>query len=203
MPANNYFFVDGSSLIKDIVSIKKSIPELSDKKLDIIKFSKCFTGARLDILHSGIYKRFVVYFVAQENRINDNIIIPDFIIPGQVEDLQIKTCGKKLKRGAAVDRWISENNPPIKVLERLTKSEKAVDTQICCDALQLATNGRLDRLFIYTNDYDFIPLCQTLKSMGANISLFKLQAKGVNKELARECDSFNDVPENELNSMFI
>lgn len=203
MPENNYFFVDGSSLIKDIVSIKKSIPELANKKLDIIKFSKFFTGFRLGTLHGGIFKRFVVYFVDQENRINDNITIPNFSIPEQVEDLQIKNCGKKVKRGTAVDRWISENNPPTKVLERLSKSEKAVDTQICCDALQLATYGRLDRLFIYTNDYDFIPLCQTLKSMGANISLFRLQAKSVNKELARECDSFNDVPENELSSMFI
>ena len=202
MPDNNYFFVDGSSLIHDVVSIKKSETELAHKKLDIMQFLKSFTGERLETLHTNIYKRFVVYFVNGENRIDDNITIPDFTIPGQVEDLQIKFCGRKIRQGSASDRWILEHNPPINVLERLNKSEKALDTQICCDALQLAIFGRLDRLFIYTNDYDFVPLCQTLKSMGANVSLFRLQEKNINKDLVRECDSFSVVPVNELNSLF-
>jgi len=128
MPENNYFFVDGSSLITDVIAIKKSEKELESKKLDIVKFSKMFIG---------------------------------------------------------------EN-----------KSEKAVDTQICCDALQLASYGRLDRLFIYTNDYDFVPLCQTLKSMGSNISLFRLQEKKINKNLVQECDSFSVVPVDQLSSLF-
>ncbi len=202
MPENNYFFVDGFSLITDVIAIKKSEKELTSKKLDIILFCKCFTGRRLEHLHAGAYKRFVFYFVIHENRINDNIIIPAFHKPGEVEDLQIKCCGKRIRGGSAVNNWIPKHSPPNNVLERLTKSEKAVDTQICCDALQLASYGRLDRLFIYTNDYDFVPLCQILKSMGSNISLFRLQEKNINKDLARECDSFSVVPVDQLSSLF-
>ncbi len=202
MPENNYFFVDGSSLIIDVIAIKKSEKELASKKLDLIKFTRMFFGRRFMSLHSGIYKRFVVYFVIHENRINDNIIIPPFHRPGEVEDLQIKYCGKRIKGGSAINSWISRHSPPNYVLERLNKSEKAVDTQICCDALQLASYNRLDRLFIYTNDYDFVPLCQTLKSMGSNISLFRLQEKKINKDLVRECDSFSVVPVDQLSSLF-
>ena len=202
MPENNYFFVDGSSLITDVIAIKKSEKELTSKKLDIIKFSKYFSGGQFKSLHAGIYKRFVVYFVIHEDRINDNIILPCFYKPGEAEDIQIKYCGKRIKGGSAVDNWISQHNPPDKVLDRFNKSEKAVDTQICCDALQLASYDRLDRLFIYTNDYDFIPLCQALKSMGANISLFRLRDKAINKDLVRECDSFSVVSVNQLSSLF-
>lgn len=202
MPTNNYFFVDGSSLIADVVAIKKSEKELASKKLDIIKFTKIFFGRQFEHLHSNSYRRFVFYFVIHENRINDNIIIPLSHRPGEVEDVYIRHCGKRIKGGSAIDGWISRHNPPNSVLERLNKSEKAVDTQICCDALQLASYGRLDRLFIYTNDYDFVPLCQTLKSMGSNISLFRLQEKRINKDLVRECDSFSVAPVDQLSSLF-
>jgi len=202
MSENNYFFVDGSSLITDVIAIKKSERELASKKLDITKFVKVFFGREFLSLHSGSYKRFVIYFVIHENRIDDNIIIPSFHKPGGIEDLYIKYCGKRIKGGSAINNWISRYNPPNNVLERLNKSEKAVDTQICCDALQLASYGRLDRLFIYTNDYDFAPLCQTLKSMGSNISLFRLHEKKINKDLAKECDSFSVVPADRLSSLF-
>ena len=202
MPENNYFFVDGSSLITDVLAIKKSEKELASKKLDINKFFGMFFGERLISLHSGHCRRFVVYLVIHENRIDDNIIIPPFSTPGEVEDLQIKYCGKRIQGGSAINSWISRHSPPNHVLERLNKSEKAVDTQICCDALQLASYGRLDRLFIYTNDYDFVPLCQTLKSMGSNVSLFRLQEKRINKDLVQECDSFSVVPVDQLSSLF-
>ncbi len=202
MPENNYFFVDGSALITDVVSIKKSEKDLASKKLDIVKFANFFCGESFIALTSGVFKRFVVYFVNNEDRIQDNIIIPPFDKPGVVEDIQIKYCGKKIRGGATINRWISNHSPPTYILNRLHRSEKAVDTQICCDALQLTSYGRLDRLSIYTNDYDFVPLCQTLKSMGSNISLFRLEVKRINKDLVRECDSFSVVPEGQLSMVF-
>ena len=117
MPENNYFFVDGSSLINDVISIKKSDKGFASKRLDIIPFCKCFAGPRLEHLHSGVYKRFVVYFVVHENRIDDNIIIPLFHKPGAIDDVQIKYCGKRIKGGSAIDNWISKHNPPNYVLE--------------------------------------------------------------------------------------
>lgn len=61
---------------------------------------------------------------------------------------------------------------------------------MCCDALQLAATKRLDRLFLYTNDFDFVPLCRTLRQLGSNVNLFRLRAEGVNGDLVRECDAF-------------
>ena len=81
------------------------------------------------------------------------------------------------------------------------RSEKAVDTQICCDVLQVAAAGRLDRLLLYTNDYDFVPLCITLRQLGLNISLFKLVAERINKELVNVCDSFT-VPDGDIANIF-
>jgi uncharacterized LabA/DUF88 family protein len=148
------------------------------------------------------YKRFVFYFVNNETRIKKDLILPQFDTPGVVNDMHIEYCGKKVKGGVSVDRWIAKNKPPKRVLERLHKSEKAVDTQICCDALQLAASGKLDRLILYANDYDFIPLCKIIKTMGANISLIRLEGKNVNKDLVKECDSFSVVPNKNLNAVF-
>jgi len=197
----NYFFVDGSSLLSDVSNIKKR-KAFHSKKLDLLLFIESFLNSRLRLFIGRSYKRFVFYFVNNETRINKDLIIPQFDIPDVVSDLQIKYCGKKVKGGAYVDRWIATNNPPKSVLERLHKSEKAVDTQICCDALQLAALGQLERLCLYTNDYDFVPLCRTIKTMGANISLFRLEAKNVNKDLVKECDSFSVLPSRDLITAF-
>lgn len=82
---------------------------------------------------------------------------------------------------------------------RATGGEKGVDTQICCDALELAAHGKLDRLFLYTNDADFIPLCETLRHLGVNIHLHRLFGAGVNRALVKNCDVFtvfeaSDIP---------
>ena len=74
--------------------------------------------------------------------------------------------------------------------DRCVKSEKGVDIEICCDALRLASSGKMERLFLLTNDRDFIPLCKTLKDFGVNISLLYLsEFSNPNKLLTDECDS--------------
>lgn len=197
----NYFFVDGSSLLSDVAKIKKR-QDFYSKKLDLPLFVESFLIIVRGRLGIDSYKRFVFYFVKNETRIKKDLILPQFDEPNRMSDVHIKYCGKKVKGGNYVDRWIAKNKPPKRVLERLHKSEKAVDTQICCDALQLAALGQLERLFLYANDYDFIPLCKIIKTMGTNISLFRLEAKNVNKDLANECDSLSDISRNELIGIF-
>ena len=92
-------------------------------------------------------------------------------------------------------------------MDRLHRSEKAVDTQICCDALQLVARGKLDRLFLYTNDSDFIPLCQVLRSLGVNIVLFRVLEKyrelpQINNDLAKECDGLVVMDDGTLNTCY-
>ena len=84
------------------------------------------------------------------------------------------------------------------VTDRLRRTEKAVDTQICCDALQLAAVSKIDRLFLYTNDYDFVPLCETLKSLGINVNLIRLSKANSNKDLLAHVDGFSCVLEENL-----
>ena len=125
-----------------------------------------------------------------ENRIDDYLVLPKFKDPNTVEDFHIKFTGKKVQGTKKVQRWLDAKHPPQYVMDRFSKSEKAVDTQICCDALQLASNSRIERLFLYTNDFDFMPLADTLKSMGCNVSLFRLFKESTNIALIENTDAF-------------
>lgn len=82
------------------------------------------------------------------------------------------------------------------------RSEKAVDTQICCDAIQLASLNKMARLFLYTNDTDFLPLIETLKVFGCNVSLIRLRNKDTNKKLAEESDSYHVMNESKILQAF-
>jgi len=200
---NNYLFIDGSCLLSDIKKLKSRRIEFKDKKLNVKIFCREFANSYfLRPFLSGGYRRIVFYFVKDDDRVMDNIVIPDFSKSGCVEDMQIKYCGKKIPVLAKARDWLEKNKAPQSVLDSLYKSEKAVDSQICCDALILLSLNKLDRLFLYTNDYDFIPLCKSIKTMGGNINLIKLTEERVNIDLVKECDAFFSFDENDLKSIF-
>ena len=198
-----YYFVDGSSLIADIKYLQRINPNLKNKKLSIVKFVNYFTGPIFQSLMGDSYKRFTIYFVNNEQRINELFILPNITKPWESIDVYIKYCGKRIMGSKSAYKWIEENNPPKSVLDILNKSEKAVDTQICCDALSLSCYNRLDRLFLYTNDFDYFPLCEEIKRNGSNISLFRLTKKTINTDLVKECDSFSVVEPSNLEGLFI
>lgn len=198
---NHYFFVDGSALIGDINRLRSS--DNHQKKLSIKKFVEYFVGVRFRQLHGTDYKRFTLYFAENDDRVDRYFILPDPKIPGIIDDVQIKYCGKLLAKSKQAWEWLEQNNAPQYVLDIAHRGEKAVDTQICCDALSLACHNKMDRLLLYTNDYDYVPLCEALKINGSNISLFRLQAKDVNQNLVKNCDSFSVVEESRLDMMFV
>ena len=199
---NNYFFVDGSAFLSDVRKTRSDIGLPPSARLIIRSFVYFFTGTRFHQFHGGSYRRFVFYFVKNDERLRSTIELPDFTYPGVVSDIRIEYCGKRIHQYAQARTWLEEHSAPDYVQECLYRSEKAVDTQICCDALQLAANGKLDRLFLYTNDYDFVPLCQTLRQLGANINLFRLLGDGVNKSLVSECDAFHAMHQSEVREYF-
>ncbi len=97
-----------------------------------------------------------------------------------------------------------EKTVPQKFHERFAKSEKGIDIEICCDALKLASASRIDRLFLLSNDGDFIPMCRTLKEFGSNISIIHLSDVVLpNGELLREADSYDVVRADALAQMFL
>lgn len=199
---DNYYFIDGSSLLGDISRLWKRKKEFGNQKLDIDRFYRYFTGPDYRHLTSGGYRRFTIYFVTGERRSDTLTILPSFKSPNNIEDFHIRYTGRKIPRSQRVEDWLDLKKPPLYVMDRFNKSEKGVDTQICCDALQLAASSKLDRLFLYTNDSDFIPLIDTLKSMGSNVSLISLFNEGTNVELIKNSDSYSVPSSTKLRNLF-
>lgn len=198
MSNNNYFFIDGSSLLADISRYNKD--NKSTKKLCIEQFvayfmwNGIFQGKQKEYLwlHGGSYKRIIFYFTKLEHRV-EKLIIHHDITKGSWWDISFKYCWKKLKKSNDVDNWLLDQNPPPYILDRLNKSEKWVDITIATDIMFFAGQWKLDRAFLYTNDSDFIPLCERVKDLGCNISLIRLQNERTNNELLQSVDTFSYI----------
>lgn len=155
-------------------------------------------------LHGMEYKRFTFYFPhGDETQVGYYIDLPDHRAPGVVRDLHFKFCGQKLKKSAEFEAFVDDHVPG-KFRDRFAKSEKGIDIEICCDAFKLAAASRLERLFLLTNDDDFIPLCRTLKEYGANVSVIHLTSLlNPNLSLLKETDSYDVVPTEQLRELFV
>ena len=200
---NNYFFIDGSALMAQIRQLGRAENKYKERKLCIKKFIE-YQINNLSELHNNSYKRAIFYFVnGDDDNISQYLILPSYIVPGEIRDIHVKYCGHKLKKSNEFDRFVEEKVPR-KFQNRFSKSEKGIDIEMCCDALRLASADRLDRLFILTNDSDFIPLCRTVKEFGVNISILHLsKSNPPNQELLREADTYDIVSAEGLDSMFL
>jgi uncharacterized LabA/DUF88 family protein len=198
----NYFFIDGSALTAQIRQLRRAQPAYRERKLCPREFIHQFVS-QLHELHEGSYKRATFYFPqGDEASVEEHLRVPNHRQPGEIRDLQLKFCGHKLKKSAEFDKFVEES-VPAKLQGRFSKSEKGIDIEICCDALRLASSSRLERLFLLTNDEDFIPLCRTLKEFGTNISIIHLsEYSSPNADLLREADSYDIVPAGALGGMF-
>lgn len=185
----NYYFIDGSALLAQVRTLWKKENIYNWRRLDPLKFIK-YLVLSFPELGSTNYKRAEFYFPVGEPNLETYLLMPKSTTPGLVRDVHFKNCGEKLDRSSAYEEWLETVPPQWK--DRCVKSEKGVDIEICCDALRLASLGKMDRLFLLTNDRDFIPLCKTLKDFGVNISLIHLSKfTNPNKLLIDECDSYD------------
>ena len=198
----NYLFIDGSALGAQVRKLWKIRPKYNNRKLCVLSFVQ-YLMETLTILHNGSYKRAVFYFpVGDEVKVREFFRMPNLKKSGEVRDIHFKYCGWKIKKSAKFDKW-AEENVPEEFKDRFSKSEKGIDIEICCDALKLASMGRLDRLFILTNDSDMVPMCRTLKDFGANISMIQLsEALNPNIELLKEVDTYDTITDDNLDLMF-
>ena len=199
----NYFFIDGSALTAQIRQLRREDPSLKDRKLCAKRFTGYFMAA-LPELHGGNYKRVTFYFpVGDEAAVEEHLLVPDHKTPGDVRDVHFKFCGQKLKRSSEFNEFV-ETQVPAKFHDRFSKSEKGIDIEICCDAFKLAAASKMERLFLLTNDADFIPLCRTIKEYGANISIIHL-SDSINRNLSllKEADSYDVVSREQLQQMFL
>lgn len=198
----NYFFIDGSALTAQIRQLQRAKPEFRKHRICPRKLIQYYAENLTDLLN-GYYKRAIFYFPkGDETAIENYLITPDHGKPGEVRDLHFKFCGHKLKKSAEFDQWVEENVPD-KWKSRFSKSEKGIDIEMSCDALRLASSSKLERLLLFTNDGDFIPLCRTIKEFGTNVSIIHLSSTmPPNLELLREADSYDVVSEDALITMF-
>lgn len=198
----NYYFIDGSALTAQIRVLRRKDRSFEKRQLDLALFILHFSNRLLE-LGSQEFKRAVFYFPrGDEVAIEEYLKVPDFNKPSVVRDIHLKFCGYKLKGSADFTTWV-ETNVPDKWQDRFSKSEKGVDIEICCDALKLASASRLERLFLFANDGDFIPLCRTLKEFGANVSIIHLtDYVAPNTSLISECDSYDVIDVKTLHTLF-
>lgn len=205
MVGPNYLAVDGSALLAQIRELRKKKRTFKDRKLDVASFvhNLLLTGF-LRELHGSQYKRAVFYFPkGDEKQCDEYLILPNSKTSGALRDIHIKFCGEKLPASTAFNAWV-DDKVPNKWKDRFQKSEKGIDLEIACDALKLASSGRIERLFMFTNDSDFIPLFRTLKEFGANISLIHLSEYAKpNEKLLAESDSYDVLPMGILELMFL
>lgn len=185
-----------------IRQLQRARPEFRKRKLCPRKFVEYQMNSLTD-LHNGYYKRATFYFAnGDEVNVSEYILTPEFHDPGVVRDINFKFCGHKLKKSAEFDKFVEESVPQ-KFQTRFSKSEKGIDIEMCCDALRLAITAKMERLFLLTNDGDFIPFCRTIKEFGANISIIHLSGSNPpNKDLLREADSYDVVRHDDLNDIF-
>ena len=196
----NYFFIDGSALLSQVRTLWKNDPNFNWRRLDPLEFIKHLQYS-LPELGSANYKRAEFYFPVGELNIDAFLLIPKITAPGLIRDVHFKYCGEKLPKSSAYEAWLE--TVPEQWKDRCVKSEKGVDIEICCDALRLASLGKMDRLFLFTNDRDFIPLCKTLKGFGVNVSLIHLSKfTNPNKLLIEECDSYDHINSSHFEAIF-
>lgn len=196
----NYFFIDGSALLAQIRDLQRTERKFRNRKLEPIRAIDYFSE-HLEDLGAESYKRAVFYFPEGDKDLNDYIVMPNFKKPGVIRDINFKYCGEKLKGSEAFKKFLEK--VPKRWKDRCSKSEKGVDIEICCDAFRLAANANLERLFLLTNDRDYIPLCRALKDFGVNISLLHLsEATNINNNFVKECDTYDIIPKDQLDTMF-
>lgn len=198
----NYFLIDGSALQAQIRHLwrTKFIPNKS--RLLVQKFIDRILVETMG-LHRGSYKRAVFYFPSgDEESVDRHLIVPDFGKPREARDTTFKFCGQKLKKSAEFEEFV-EKDVPDKWKSRFSKSEKGIDIEICCDAFKLASFGSVERIFLLTNDDDFVPFCRVIKDFGCNVSIIHLtDLIPPNASLVREADSYDAIPTDQLTTLF-
>jgi uncharacterized LabA/DUF88 family protein len=202
MPAN-YFFIDGSALTAQIRVVQRLDKSYKDRRLCPKRFIAYYADA-LHNLVGGEYKRATFYFpIGDEQTAEEYLEMPDHKKPGEIRDIHFKFCGQKLKKSGEFLEFV-ETQVPDKWKDRFSKSEKGIDIEMCCDAFRLASAGRIDRLFLLSNDDDFIPFCRTIKEFGANISIVHLSDLiPPNQSLLRAADTYDVVQKQHLQQLFL
>jgi len=196
MDNRGYFIIDGSHLFASIFDLKRKITKYADNKLIISAFAEALM--RKWSLHIGTMVRCVIYVKKGEKRVTEMLDIGDVNTPGEKSHWRIKECGQSVP--SIPDSELQKIDQ--KYRDHFLRAEKGVDVQLVCDVLSLASNGRASNFVFLVNDRDYIPLFESLQSLGANVYLTELSTKlNMQKSLIDLADRYLTLDE-ELDSLF-
>lgn len=196
MDNRGYFIIDGSHLFSSIHELKRTKTEYANKKLSIPLLTEALM--RKWSLWVGATIRVVYYFKQNDNRIKTMLEIPEVDAPGKKDHWQTKECGEAIE--AVPDDELQKLSPQYR--DHFARSEKGLDGQLICDVLMLVANEKASNIVFLVNDRDYIPLFESIQSLGGNTYLTALDgSQKIQKKLAKLADKYLTL-DSELDSIF-
>lgn len=185
MDNRGYFIIDGSHLFSTIYELGRVNKKYANKKLSIPLLTEALI--RKWSLWVSVTVRVVYYFKPKDNRLKTMLDIPNANEPGKKDHWQIKECGEPI------------NAVPVEQLQKLmpkyrdhfSRSEKGLDASLICDVLMLVANGKASNIVFLVNDRDYIPLFESVQSLGGNTYITALSSSHkIQKGLAQLSDKY-------------
>ena len=196
MDNRGYFIIDGSHLFSSIHEVQRTKPEYAGKKLSIPILTEALM--RKWSLWVGATIRVVYYFKQNDNRLKTMLDIPEADEPGKKDHWQIKECGEAID--AVPDEQLQRLDAQYR--DHFARSEKGLDGKLICDVLMLVASGKASNIVFLVNDRDYIPLFESVQTLGGNTYLTSLDGtQKIQKRLAKLADKYLTL-DSELDAMF-
>lgn len=196
MDNRGYFIIDGSHLFASIFELQRKEAKYKDKRLIVSKFAEALM--RKWSLHIGNVVRCIFYIKKGEARITQLLDVGATSVPGEKSHWRIKECGQSIR--SIPESELQKIRPEYR--DHFLRAEKGVDIQLTCDTLLLSMNARASNFIFFVNDRDYIPLFESIQSLGANIYLTELSSKlKVQKSLIDLADRYLTL-DDELDTIF-
>jgi uncharacterized LabA/DUF88 family protein len=191
-----YFIIDGSHLFSSIFELQRTKPEYAGKKLSIPVLTEALM--RKWSLWVGSTIRVVYYFKQSDKRLKTLLDIPETSEPGKKDHWQIKECGEAID--AVPDEQLQKLDA--KYRDHFSRSEKGLDGKLICDVLMLVANEKATNIVFLVNDRDYIPLFESIQSLGGNTYLTGLDStQKIQRKLANLADKYLTL-DSELDAIF-
>lgn len=196
MDNRGYFIIDGSHLFASIFELRRKNANYKNTKLNVGKFSEALM--RTWNLNIGSMVRCIIYVKTGEKRIDELLDLGAVDKPGEKNHWRVKKCGQTIQ--SIPDEELQKIDE--KYRDHFLRAEKGVDIQLTCDTLMLASNARASNFVFLVNDRDYIPLFESLHSLGANIYLTELSSQlQLQESLIDLADKYLTL-DSELDNMF-
>ena len=197
MENRGIILIDGSHLFASILKVRDNRPEYKNKKLNLTKLTEALT--RKWGLNLGYLVRAKYYFKKTDKRLKELLTIPKSNEPGTKNHWQIVECGETLTGGVPIEQIVKLDQ---KYRDYFPRSEKGLDIKLTCDALLLAATGRISNFVFLINDRDYMPLLDSIGSLGGNVYITALDSKEETQEKITNLSDLFLTLDNELPFIF-